>query len=408
MEELSAEQKQELFGGGGIGQVFVENTEDAKEEKKADDNEEPGDTDGASDVDDGVATGSDQSKKEEGGGEEHGSENNEFDLEFFNKQFQQDFKDVESLKKVFDSPQKIKELEDQVEKMKSLEEELSFLREEADPMKYFPSEDDFKVAQFRRQFPDKDPSAVAKLFATDISKMSDFDLLVWAEMLNTPDMEGGEAGARELIADNYGIDDSGNLSDLDSLTRNKMRRDARKERESINKMKEEIQLPEKRDYASLMDEKKKSAEEAKANLNSAWQDISSRVIAEFPDIVINDKDENGETTEYFRYSIGKDLNQEAISDVINGMVELGVPVNEESVRELGREIQKDFISSNLAKIVKAAVKDKLAKEKEATLEEEHNPGKLTDKERPKGSSGDLTSKILSGLREDRYTPKRAI
>ena len=395
MTLLTPEQTSEAFKGADISQLAREVAE-RQQAEVAEKKEEIIEGDEVNEV-------ADQKKVEEVAAEEP----QPFNLEFFNKQFSTEFKDEDSIKATLESVKKIADLEKQAAEIPSLKEEIEFLRAETDPMKYFPSEDDFRVAQFKRQFPDKDPGMVAKLFSMDLSQAKDFDVIAWSMMLDNPDLDGGEVGAREFVADKYGIEDPNDLSELSSLTKNQLKVNARQDRARITQMKADIVLPEKKDYSSLLAEKKQTAEAQEAELRTSWSTITEKMVSEFPDIVINETDKDGKITEVFKYAVGKDLSNEMVAPLVDSLVKSGIPIDEKAVRILGNAIQKEYVHTNFDKIVKLAIKNATATLEEKVLEEEHNPSPPNEKERKVGDSKDLTSKILQDLKSGAGSAKRA-
>jgi hypothetical protein len=399
MVQATPEQIQAVLQGGNINQVAAEaavEPQQTEEETKTE--ETPAETPPAA-------------TEETPPAEETPAEEPEaFNLEFFNKQFSTEFADEDGVKEALASTKRVAELEAKLKEFSSQQEELDMLREENDPMKYFENEDELRAAMFRKAVPGKDPAMVAKLFGSDLSQASDFDVLTWMTMLDNPGLKGGEAGARELVADLYGIDDPSNLSDLDTMTLNKLMVSASKERQRLDELKQGVQLPEKKDYSSLLEQRKQEAAEQQEKLSSSWQTVASAVVKEFPDIVISDEGKDGaEATEVFRYSVGKDMTEEFVAPIVESMIKAGVPVDQTSAVALGTAIQKEYVYQNMDKIVKQAIKTKVAEVEEKTLEEEHNPGTPNEKDRPTSGGNDNTSRILQDLRGGgAMSPKRAI
>jgi hypothetical protein len=393
MQEMTTEQKEQLMRGGKISEIAQQETptpEVPEEPKPIDTPDEPT-------VDDkgGAAPETPLEVPQE------------FDIEFFNKQFSTEFTDEDGVKEALKSIQEIEGLKKQVGTIASKDEELEVLRTEADPMKYFASEDDYRVAQFKRTFPDKDPAMVAKLFSTDLSQANDFDVLTWMAMLDNPDLIGGESGARELVADVYGVDDISDLSGMDSLTKNKLKVNAKKEMDRVKDMKADIKLPEKRDYETIKEERQAAQLEKTEKLNSDWKTIAAAVVKEYPDFVINNTDKDGNETEAFRYKVGGDMTEDNVKPIVEGFIKAGIPVDEKSAQALGVALQKDFLYRNRDKILLQAIKDASAKQEEQTLEEEHNPGKPNENERNTGGKPNLSDQILQDLRSGGLQAKRA-
>ena len=342
------------------------------------------------------------------GGEKPKEEPEGFNIEFFNKQFSTEYKDESGIKEALEALKKNEGLQTQVDTIPSLQEELEILRGEADPMKYFASEDDFRVAQFKKEFPSKDPAMVARLFSTDLSQANDFDLLTWMTMLDNPNLKGGESGARELVADFYGVENPSDLTDIDTITANKLMVNASKERTRLSEMKDGIKLPEKKDYATVLEQRKADQATQLEESQAGWNTLSEAVVKDYPDVVIQDTDAEGNVTEFFRYPVGKDMTEEIVKPVVDGFVKAGIPIDEQSAKALGIAIQKEFISKNYDKILRAAVKDKMANKEEEVLEEEHNTKKPNDSERPKDGGGDLAAKMMADIKGGGMTVKRAV
>lgn len=394
MQEMTPDQINQFMSGGDINKIAQQ--EAPKEEEKPEEHK-PVDTPDAPTV-----------ENESGAAPDTPPEvPQEFNIEFFNKQFSTEFTDEDSIKEALKSVQEIEGLKKQVDTISTLNEELEILRKElSEPNELF-SEDDYRVAQFRKTFPDKDPAVVAKLFSADLSNVNDFDFLTWMTMLDNPNLDGGEKGARELVADLYGIDDAGDLSELDTLTKNKLRRDAGKDRTRLSEMKTGLPVPEKKDYSTIVEQRKAEQVEKLEKLNADWNTLASAVIKEYPDFVINDTDKDGNVTELFRYKVGGDISAETVKPIVDGFIRAGVPVDKASGQALGVALQKDFLYRNRDKIIQQAIKDATAKLEEKTLQEEHNPGKPNESERKTGTGPNVTDQILNDLRNGGLQPKRA-
>ncbi len=397
MVELTPEDKQKLIGGANISKLAEQaavNKEEPTPPVVDKEIEKPADTPKVDDKPaDGKAPTEDVPQA--------------FDISFFNKQFGSEYETEDSIKEALDGSNKIGDLQKQIDTIPSLQEELEVLREASDPMQYFRSEDDYRVAQYQKAFPDKDASMVAKLFSTDLTQADDFDVLVWTKMLDNPNLDGGETGARELVAHLNGIEDHTDLSELDTLTKNQLKVAAREERMKVATLKEGVQLPEKKDYESLKEQRTTEATQRLEKLTEDWSTVSDAIVKGYPDIVINNTDKEGNVSEFFKYSVGKDLGEDIIKPTVDSFIKAGIPVDEKSAQILGAAIHKEFVYQNFDKMVRAAVKNHTAELEQKTLEDQHNPGAPKDQERPKEGANDLTAKIMHDLKHGAQTPMKA-
>jgi hypothetical protein len=293
-----------------------------------------------------------------------------FEVNDFNQRFSTDFKDEDSIRNVLSSVERVSELEAQLKELDSLKEENLLLKESLDPLKYFDTEDDFKVALFKKQFPDKDASVAHKILTKDLSQMSDRDVIAHSILLDNPDLKGGLQGAIEMVNDKYGIDEDG---DLDALTENKIKVDARSARSSINTIKSQIQLPDKIDVNALAAQKKELMEQKQAKLKEGWSAIGKEVVSTLPDLVITDTID-GKEVPVFKYSMTRDFPQEVMNGLVETMVNNGVDLSKDAASAMIEVAKEKYISQNFSKIAKAIREDALAKAEEERLIKQHNPG----------------------------------
>lgn len=294
-----------------------------------------------------------------------------FEVNDFNKLFESEFEDLDSVKAALASAKRTGELEKQVTELEALKEENLLLKENLDPMKYFASEDDYKIAQFKKQFPDKDASTAYKLFSADLTNVSDREVIAQGLLLDNPDLDGGLQGAMELIDNKYGIEEG---EELDSITKNKLKVDARSARANINSLKSQIQLPDKIDVDTLATQQKELLEQKTEKLKDGWSGIAKEAAKTLPDITVTDKDADGKEVEVFRYSVGKDFPQETVDGLVDYMVSAGIDIDQGAAQSMIDVMQKEYLHKNLPNIVNAARKDALAKAEEERLKKQHNTG----------------------------------
>lgn len=320
-----------------------------------------------------------------------------FDINEINKRFGTNFTDEDSLKSALSSQQteelqgKLTELETQIQELEAVKEENVMLRESLDPMKYFASEDDYKIAQFKKQFPDKDAATAYQLFSEDLSKFSDKDVLAYEMMLDNPGLD--KATVMEVVNDKYGIEDG---EELDRVQMAKIKVDANKARKNMGALKSQINLPDKVDVDALSNQQKELREQKAQRLSEGWRNVGNEIAKTLDDIVVKDTID-GKDVELFRYSIDKDFPGDVVESVANIMSQTGVEVSKEAAQSAAEVFKEKYLARNIDKILKAAVDHVKAKAEEERLNKQHNPGTGKPEAKAQSNAEDYDSKILAGL-----------
>jgi hypothetical protein len=218
-------------------------------------------------------------------------------------------------------------------------------------------------------------------------------------LMDTPDMENGLAGAKELVNHKYGVEGD----EIDVVTKNLMRVDAGAARREITSMKSEIKLPEKVNVETLTTQQKELREGQLTALKNDWKVVADKVAENFEDIVYSDS----EGKELFRYSAGKDFPTDMVDSVVNNMARAGIVVDESSVNAVSEAFNKEFLYRNRDNIIKAVREDTLAKAEEKRLKEQHNPGTKKE-ETPPPDLGEKTvgEKIITDLETGGWQPSK--
>jgi len=172
-------------------------------------------------------------------------------LEEVNKLYKTEFKapeefskHLEKAKKADEYEPKFSEFENNEKKYKQQLQELqSSLKEIQNPLSYFSSQEAFVAEQLRKQHPDKSPYVLQEIVTRDNKTMDDVDVLIKNQMLETPDLIGGENGAREYILDKYGIDPDTPNTEWTTTVRNKIKIEANAARKVWEELKKTVQVP---------------------------------------------------------------------------------------------------------------------------------------------------------------------
>jgi hypothetical protein len=323
----------------------------------------------------------------------------EFNLDHFNKHFGKEFKKADEIKSLFDLQGKVTEYEGKLteyEKTKLDFAELQKKYEEVgrfvDPNSFFANDEIRRTNEMLMKYPDKDTTLMTRIGSLDIDKTDNFELLVLNEMLQNPSIEGGEAGARELLASEFGIDIDDKKS-WDTLTKNKISKEA-------NKVKTEFKNLQKIDPKLPIDvEKMKSdlisRETAKIEATKGeWKPLMDKALQDFKELTIFDSDEKGDLKELYKYQVEySDEDKKTISeDMINYLAYTGQTINEKTVKDSLDMIKGKYVLSQLPKMMKSYGQQIATQKDDEWHQKVNNTNPLSDKVPP---TGDIEKEIQS-------------
>lgn len=288
------------------------------------------------------------------------TEQPEFNIEHFNKRFGKEFKSEDELKSIFDLPTKVSELETKASELVKLKAEYEALQQKhnevgkwVDPKKFFANEELYKTNLMLKKYPDKDISVMTKVSTMDVDKADNIDLLIMNELLQNPKIKGGEAGAKELVANELGID----LEDKttwDQLAENKIIKAATKIREDFkNLQKVEADLPIDVDKmkSDLISQETSKFE----NNKKEWNPLINKALSDFKELTIYDKNDKGELIELYKYQVGwsDDVKKAIGEEVTNYLAYTGQPVNEKTILNALNLVKGRYAQEEQANILKA-------------------------------------------------------
>ena len=323
-----------------------------------------------------------------------------FEINDINQRFETEFKDESELKLALGNLKRIEELEVTAKEIDALKEENLLLKENLDPMKYFDSEDEFRAALFKKQFPDKDANTAYQLFSADLSSLEHKDLIAYEMVLNTPGIT--KADADLIVADKYGIEDG----EIDPLNATKMKVDAAAAQRNVSALKSQVNLPDKVDIDSLASQQKELLAQKKELLSKGWGDIGKEVEKTLSDLKVSGKDAEGEEWN-FTYSMAKDFPEGVTQAMADYMANSGQELTKEAVQQMGSAMQREYVYQNIDKIITSVREDVLAKAEETRLKKQHNPGTPPSEAPPvTDPNSDVNSKILGAMNSTGWTPRK--
>lgn len=310
-----------------------------------------------------------------------------------NEKYKTDFKSDDDFKTVLEKATKASALEEQLKELEALKADLDFYKENSDPLKDFASEDDYKVQQFKKAHPDKDASLAYKVFTADLDKLSDLDVLTQYEMLNT-DVEGGEAGAKELVAQQFALDLETDPSEWSTLARNQLKKAANVVRKELKEMKDSYKVPEKVDLAAKRQADQEALAKHTESITKAWEEVLPKALNEIKEIEINDLDKDGKAEPLMKYVIDDETKKALGEEAKKILLANNAEVTPETGKWVDQYVKERYVISQLPKILKAYATTLTAEIDEKKDIETHNPVVVKNEVRPESVEDEETKRFL--------------
>lgn len=313
------------------------------------------------------------------------------DLSFFNKLYKTDFKSEADITALIERSSKASELENKLKEYESLKADIEYYKKGINPLDWFDSEDDFKIQQFKKTHKDKDASIAYKLFGSDLSQTSDFDLIVQYELMNGG-IVGGEPTAIEFVANKYGIENINNPAEWTALTKTQLKRAADGVRREISTLKSEIKLPETINLAEKREaDAKRQADELEAS-KKGWTEAMPKLLENLKEVDISDSTNDGKVEPLLKYVIEDEVKNGLGNAIMEQLIINKIPINDNTVKEVGNSILKEYVYHNLPKLLKAYANPLLAALDKKKDEETHNPTVIKTEHKPDALTEEETRK----------------
>jgi len=310
-----------------------------------------------------------------------------------NEKLKTDFKSEDDIRTLIEQSSKAKQYEEQLKELETLKADLEFYKNGINPLDYFASEDDFRIQQFKKANPDKDSSLAYKVFTSDLDKLSDLDVLAQYEMLNN-EVEGGEAGAKELVAQQYSLDLDSDPKEWSTLSRNQLKKAANTVRKEIKDMKGSYQLPEKIDVSGKRQSEQEAVAKRTEAIKKGWEEVIPKALEQIKEIEINDLDKDGNPEAMMKYVIDDEMKKELGEEAKSILIATGQDINAESGKAVDKYIKDQYVIRNLPKILKAYSTSLLADLDRKKDEETHNPVPIKTETKPASPDDAAKQKLL--------------
>lgn len=280
-------------------------------------------------------------------------------FELLNKKYDADFQSDDDIASLMEQRQTFADLSEKEKQWSEYESErgtykerIADLETKLNPLEHFSSKESYVAEQLRKQHPDKDPAILQEVATRDLKEMEDMDVLVKQVMLDTPDIDGGEAGAREHLESKYGIDRSDEDFEMTRAMKNAVKIDAAKARKDLDVLKSEIEMPE----VMTPEDREKAVAEAKQEKE---QELSP-YMEKFKKF---DKWTYGEGEDAFTFDVPDEF-KEGLEDMFKGFfIEGDQPVNEQTLEAVAELRDASLLKEYFPKIKEIIVNEAMAKEK---------------------------------------------
>lgn len=289
-----------------------------------------------------------------------------FDFDVFNKTFGGEYKDVDSIKGVFDKASKYEQVATEREQYSKRVAELEGLEAKVNPLNFFSSPDAYLREQFLLKNPSLEPEVlrvVSDLTPGKIDGLDPLKALKVQMLVANPDIDGGEDGVAELIASKYGIsaDELVDFENLDRSVKNRIKLDAKTARVDLKKMYDGIDIPQTVDLGQMRTDIKTAWE---SPLKEIVKGIDKLRLADGYDFTVTDEMKAG-------------ILEERLSKLSNNLVK----PTQEMGEELSAKIKKELLVKNMDKIVQFIDKTSEEKWKAHFRADVHNTQPLNDQDR---------------------------
>jgi len=303
-------------------------------------------------------------------------------LSTINEKYGTSFKDEEELKSAF-SNEKISNTE---EELKKANEIISDLKEKSSWKNYFNNESEYKQHLFKKQYGNEvNPSVASEIVDIDLDKVSELDVLILEQLVNTPNIRGGREGAKQLVLSNYLSKDEMEDEDfdiksidsksLDDISYNKMLSDANRVKRDLKKL-QDISIPDEIDFIA-------EKENLQSKLKDEWTPEVENILKDYNEFSL---EKHG-----IKHSVDDSFKNEIKDSLLDIGVGSGKPPSDINKSEISEFVKMAYLERNLDSILES-YKNDITKELEDKYHKEtHNPKQSNEQEATKKQKDDSPS-----------------
>jgi len=272
-----------------------------------------------------------------------------------------------------------KKLQSDFERLKTEKEEIESLLSDADPLKYFASESEYRKQQILKSNPDVNPSALDELLGSDLKNMKPEDVVTLNYMVENPGVSKDEV--KRYVLERYNFDPEENSNAPFGLVA-----DANKARKSLQGIVgQEIEKP--KDIKSVLDSKKQAFTEKLEKSKADFEPIVKELANEMNGI---ERSEGKDA--YLKYDFDPDFKAKIADGMLGYVLSTGATLDnaEQALSEARAAVEDTYILSNLKKIIKAHVDEAVSKKDNEWRAKVHNPKPTSQQTAPASASRDTS------------------
>jgi len=300
-----------------------------------------------------------------------------FTLDGFNSTFGTTFEQEDGLKDIISKGLKYSDIEKEKSDLARKVDELSgTVNKTLNPRSYFSSDDAYLREQLLLK--NKENADAVKylvdLTPTKIKSMSDYEALKYNMLINNPALDGGDAGAEELIQAQYDFD--GDMESLTRITRNKMMLDAKEARKTLSSLYEGIEIPDT-----------KSWESTQQSIRDNWSVPAKDLVDGITKLQLS---------EDLEFVVDPATKQGILEEVLNEVSKNRIDVNESAMRDIAGIVRTRLVERNLDNILKHVRTTATEAERERLRKEIHNDAPLNTSS-GEGTATDVNTEALKNF-----------
>lgn len=300
-----------------------------------------------------------------------------FTLDVFNTTFGTTFEQEDGLKDVISKGLKYSDIEKEKSDLARKVDELSgTVNKTLNPRSYFSSDDAYLREQLLLK--NKENADAVKylvdLTPTKIKSMSDYEALKYNMLINNPALDGGEAGAEELIQAEYNFD--GDMESLTRVERNKMMLNAKEARKTLGSLYEGIEIPDTQSWESTQQ-----------SIRDNWSVPAKDLVDGITKLQLS---------EDLEFVVDPATKQGILEEVLNEVSRNRIDVNESAMRDIAGIVRTRLVERNLDNIIKHVRTTATEAERERLRHEIHNDTPLNNASGA-GDATDVNTETLKKL-----------
>jgi len=325
---------------------------------------------------------------------------NPYDIESFNKHFQRSFKDEEELKSLFELPDKLKTYEEQVadkeRALQELQEKHNSFLDSIDPEKIFTDKEAITLTQLRQKYPNADMNSITNIRSSDLNSMDKLDALVLIDKLTVPSKASDSVRQSEILK-GLGID-----SEPDDLTENdryRIEKEYVSKSNVLNEIKDFQPELKKYDFEGERLARQERLTQEKEALKSYNEKALKILLDGFKETKSVFQEDGKDHT--YTFTVEEEFKTKNFNDILDAITTSGFKITTENAQEVARQIDNEYWLQNRDKIVRDAVKQEIAKVKEATHKEIHSDSPINKNEAPEGDKGEAKT-VLQSIRSGEF------